>query len=109
MSETSEDSKEHSWSRKKRDQLPRGLFVHPASSPKATSYAIRYVCGAGHVHPEKAGPLKSEAIRRYHERRDESGWCPAVERREARERASADQQREDRRMTFRQYAEDYLL
>jgi site-specific recombinase XerD len=47
-----------------------------------------------------------------HERRgqvrDGSGWCPAVERREARERASADQQREHRRMTFRQYAEDYL-
>ena len=103
---------ERSWSRKKRDELPRGLFVHPSSGRKTSVYGIRYMCGAGHAHQEKAGPLKSEAVRRYHERRgrmhDELGWCPRVERRQACDRVAAEREREARRMTFSKYAEDYM-
>jgi integrase len=112
MSEASAGTSERSWSRKKRDPLPRGLFVHPASTAKSTLYAIRYMCGAGHVHQEKAGPLKSDAIRRYHDRRgrmrDEPGWCPRVKQRQARDRMAAEREREARRVTFGKYAEDYL-
>jgi integrase len=88
------------WSRKKKDAAPRGVFRHPSGA-----WAVRYTCGQGHVHQEKIGPLKSEAIQRYHDRRGrahEPGWCPAVERRAAR----ADARRE--RVTFEQYAADYL-
>lgn len=99
-------------STRKRDALPRGLFVHPASGHKATVYGIRYICGAGHVHQEQAGALKSEALRRYHVRRarvhDEPGWCPRAERRHERERLDAERAREARRITFADYARDYL-
>ncbi len=57
------------------------------------------------MHQEKIGPVKSEAIQRYHDRRGrahEPGWCPAVERRAAR----ADARREH--VTFAAYATDYL-
>jgi site-specific recombinase XerD len=96
------------WSRRKKDQAPRGVFRHPSGM-----WAIRYACGAGCAkHEEKVGPLKSDAKSAYHERRArarrEPGWCPAVERREARKRAQAEEGRERGRMTFRQYAENYL-
>jgi len=92
------------WSRKKKDAAPRGVFKHPSGA-----WAIRYTCGAGCLHKERVGPLKSDAVRIYHERRArvnaEPGWCPAIERHRARAAAQA---AEARRMTFRQYAEqDY--
>jgi hypothetical protein len=101
-----------SWTRRKRDPLPRGIFVHAASAPKAVIYGIRYTCGLGHIHQEKAGPLKSDATRRYHERRgrmrDEPRWCPRVERREAQEHAQAEAERRRGKIPFRRYADDYL-
>ena len=95
------------WSRKKKDRAPRGVFRHPSGV-----WAIRYACGAGcEKHEERIGPLKSDAIRAYHDRRArahaEPGWCPAVERREARERARAEHAKQDSRMTFDTYAGDY--
>jgi len=96
------------WSRKKKDAAPRGVFRHPSGA-----WAIRYACGAGCAkHEERIGPLKSDASRAYHDRRArahaEPGWCPAVERREARERVRAEKTRQRTRMTFPQYGEDYL-
>ncbi len=92
---------ETTWSRKKKDAAPRGVRRLPSGV-----WAIRYTCGAGHLHKEKVGPLKSEAIRAYHHRRAraqrESGWCPAVEREQTRAEAARP------RVTLRQYAADYL-
>jgi integrase len=92
------------WSTKKKDTSPRGVSRHASGV-----WAIRFVCGAGCMHKERVGPIKQDAIRTYHDRRkrahDEPGWCPAVEREQARADARAVQAR---RMTFRQYAEqDY--
>jgi integrase len=88
------------WSRKKKDNAPRGVFRHPSGV-----WAIRFTCGAGHLHKEKVGPLKSDAIRAYHDRRGrahaESGWCPRVERDEARVAATP-------AITFTTYAERWL-
>jgi len=76
-------------------------------------WAIRFACGAGCKHKERVGPLKSEAIRLYHERRNraqsEPGWCPNAERREARAVARAASVKASHRVSFKQYAEgDYL-
>jgi integrase len=99
-------------STRKRDPLPRGLFIHPSSTERTRVYAIRFVCGACHVHQEKTGPLKAEALRRYHKRRgrvhDQPGWCPLTERRHEQERAAADRAREAQRITFREFAHDYV-
>jgi hypothetical protein len=54
----------------------------PPRGPPAPSgvWAIRYTCAAGHIHKEKVGPLKSEAVTAYHKRRQQargtSGWVP---------------------------------
>jgi site-specific recombinase XerD len=76
---------------------------------RAGVWAARFTCGAGHIHQERVGPIKSDAIRVYHARRSrthsEPGWCPAIERRAAAARA-ADQQR--RRVTFGQYVPVYM-
>lgn len=90
--------------RKKDSDLPRGILR------LGRAYGIRFTCGAGHIHEEKVGPIKGDAVRAQAARRArvyaEAGWCPAAERRQARELARAAQAR---RMTFRQYAEkDYL-
>jgi integrase len=81
--------------------------VHPSGA-----WGIRYVCGAGHIHKEKVGTLKSEAIRRYHERRGRShrepGWCPTIEHQREREHAESERETESRRLGFRAYAEEYL-
>ncbi len=91
----------------KRDDAPRGVFRR---APKL--WAIRFVCGQGHTHEETMGALKGDAVRFHAARRqqvhEDPAWCPAVKRCEARERARAEQERERRRMTFRQYADDYL-
>ena len=108
MSElASETRKAGNWSTKKKDDAPRGVRRHPSGV-----WAIRYVCGAGHVHKEKVGPLKTDAIAGYYESRQrarhENGWCPLVERGQAKERVRADRERERRRVTFRAYAEQYI-
>jgi site-specific recombinase XerD len=94
------------WSRKKKDAVPRGVFKHPSGV-----WAIRYACGAGCAkHEERVGPLKGDAIRAYHERRArayvEPGWCPRREREAARQQAIAERQRECSRVTFEDYARD---
>src|SRR5689334_15038603 len=95
------------WSRKKKDRAPRGVFRH-----RSGMWAIRYACAAGcEKHEERVGPLKSDAIRAYHDRRarahSEPGWCPAVERRAAREKAREEHARERGRLTFAEYATDF--
>jgi len=99
------------WSRKKKDPAPRGVFLHASSTAASRVWAIRFACGQGHIHEERAG-LKEDAKRRHAARRqrvyDDPAWCPALERREVRERVRAEQERAARRVTFRQYAEDYL-
>jgi integrase len=96
------------WSRRKKDAAPRGVFRH-----RSGVWAVRYACSAGcSKHEEKVGPIKSEAIRIYHQRRaralGEPGWCPAVERQHARERSQVERERERLRVTFRDYATNYL-
>lgn len=97
-----------SWSTRKKDQAPRGLFRHPSEE-----WGVRYTCAAGRIHQEKAGPIKTVALRVYHDRRarahDEPGWCPREERRQARERALVERQSEARRLTFGEYGEQYLI
>jgi hypothetical protein len=96
------------WSTKKKDNAPRGLFRHAGGG-----WGIRYTCGAGHVHEEKVGPIKGDALRAQATRRArcyaEPGWCPARERHQARERAHVDAAQAATRITFRQYAEDSYL
>ncbi len=96
------------WSRKKKDAAPRGVFVHRSSTAKARIWAARFTCAAGHIHEERVGPLKSAAIRVYHDRRartlDQVGWCPALERQQERARAIA-AEAEAKPLTFGQYAE----
>lgn len=95
------------WSTKKRDTAPRGVYRHPSGM-----WAIRFTCGAGHIHKERVGPLKTDAIRAYHDRRsrahNEPGSCPQVEAGRERERARAERLREQARVTFREYASAYL-
>ena len=95
------------WSTRKKDTAPRGVFRHVSGV-----WAIRFTCGAGCIHKERVGPVKSDAIRAYHDRRarahDQAGWCPIAERRQSRERARADQARERSRLLFAEYANQYL-
>jgi integrase len=93
------------WSRKKKDPAPRGVFLHPSATPKVRIWAIRYYCALGHRHKEKIGPIKTAATNAHHDRRArvrrEPGWCPAAERRQARAHALT-------RVTLRTYSTDYL-
>jgi site-specific recombinase XerD len=93
---------------RKKDNAPRGVFRHPSGA-----WAIRYACGAGCAkHEERIGPLKSDAIRAYHDRRarahSEPGWCPAVARRRSREKARAERAAQRARVTFEEYGKDYI-
>jgi site-specific recombinase XerD len=96
------------WSRKKKDDAPRGLFRHGGGG-----WGIRYTCGAGHIHEEKVGPIKGDALRAHAARRArgyaEPGWCPASERTQAREQAQAAATQAATRITFRQYADQLYL
>lgn len=100
-------SGKRTWSRRKKDTAPRGVRKHPGGG-----WAIRYACGAGCIHKEKVGPLKSEAIRLYHERRNravtEPGWCPRIETRQERERVRAERARERARLTFAEHTPDFI-
>src|SRR5215470_16258648 len=93
-----------SWSTRKKDKAPRGVFRHESGV-----WGTRYTCGAGHVHEERVGTVKSDAVSTYHKRRarakEAPGWCPAVERQQARSAAKAEQARQ---MTFRQWAREYV-
>lgn len=97
------------WSRRKKDPAPRGVFRH-----RSGVWAVRYTCGAGHVHQEKIGTLKSDAIGTYHERRakahDEPGWCPKVAQREARVASQQEALREEQTqaVTVQHHAERWL-
>jgi hypothetical protein len=95
------------WSTRKKDAAPRGVFRHASGV-----WAIRFTCGGGCIHKERVGPVKSDAIRAYHDRRarahDQPGWCPIAERRQTRERARADAARERGRLFFAEYAKQYL-
>src|SRR5262249_47471384 len=106
MNNSSPENRDHNT--RKRDNAPRGGFRH-----RSGLWAARFTCGAGHIHEEKVSPLKSDAIRTHAARRqrahEEPSWCPADERREARAQLRTAEERNRRRMTFRQYAEDYLL
>jgi integrase len=66
------------WSRKKKDRAPRGVFCYPDKT-----WGIRYVCGRGCRHEEKVG-LKSAAVEVHGERRAlirrERAWCPVADR-----------------------------
>jgi hypothetical protein len=66
------------WSTRKKDPAPRGVYRHPSGD-----WAIRFTCGAGHIHKQRVGRVKSDAIREHDERRirarREPGWCPTVE------------------------------
>src|SRR5437667_12792741 len=92
------------WSRRKKDRAPRGVFRH-----RSGVWAVRFTCGAGHVHQERVGPLKSDAIRAYHARRgrihQKLGWCPRVELDQTRAQG---QQQATASLTVRQYAERWL-
>jgi site-specific recombinase XerD len=98
-------NKRGKWSTKKKDLAPRGVFKHPGGG-----WAVRYFCSGAckFAHKEKVGPLKSEAMRLYHERRSrahsEPGWCPVTELKKARDRVSAERARERARVTFADYA-----
>jgi integrase len=96
---------QRAWSRRKKDDAPRGIRRHPSGG-----WAIRYTCGAGCLHKEKVGALKNDATRLYHERRNrarsEPGWCPVVDTRQARQRVQAAEARERARVTFASYATD---
>jgi len=105
--EANPTTKPRGGSRKKRDAAPRGVRRHPSGV-----WAIRYCCEVSCVHKERIGPLKGDAIRAYHDRRrrahEEPGWCPSVERQRQQEQAEAAQVREAKRVTFGQYAQEYL-
>lgn len=91
----------------KKDKAPRGVF-----RDSRDAWKIRFTCGAGHIHEQKVGRLKEQAVDTYHERRkkthDDPGWCPRVERRRKREEERAKQEVEMRRMTFKEYADDFI-
>ena len=101
-------TKKPRWSTKKKDHAPRGIFRHAGGG-----WGIRYTCGAGHVHEEKIGPIKGDALRAHSTRRArfyaDPGWCPARERHQARALAQAEAAQEAKRVTFRQYAEGVYL
>jgi integrase len=94
------------WSTRKKDKAPRGVYRHSSGD-----WAIRFTCGAGHIHKQRVGRVKTDAIRERDERRTraqrEAGWCPTIESQHERERVRAEQAREKARMTFSDYAKQY--
>lgn len=105
--ETEERRIRRPWSTRKKDPAPRGVFRHPSGE-----WAVRFTCGAGHLHKEKVGRIKTDAVQTYHDRRgralSEPGWCPQAEREAERARARAEEARRKARMRFKDYAQVYL-
>lgn len=97
------------WSRRKRDKAPRGVY-----QPRKGLWGIRFACGAGcpFPHKELVGPVKGDAIRAYHERKQRAhaqpGWCPRKERGEALTERRLERERERRRVTFDSYCDDFI-
>jgi len=103
------DGTRSAWSTRKKVKAERSLWKR---SPKDPWWRIRFTCGLGHLHKERVDTVKGHAETRLAERRAraarEPGWCPVLEKEQARAQALADAARERRRITFSQYAEDYL-
>src|SRR5438132_1095576 len=95
------------WSTRKKDVAPRGVYRH-----RSGMWAIRFTCGAGHIHKEQVGRVKSDAIDARSERRArarrEPGWCPLVEARRARDEAKESKRREEARVSFAEHTRDFI-
>src|SRR2546426_7913520 len=95
------------WSTRKKDVAPRGVYRH-----RSGMWAIRFTCGAGHIHKEQVGRVKSDAIDARSERRArahrEPGWCPLVEARHARDQAKESKRREEARVSFAEPTRDFI-
>jgi site-specific recombinase XerD len=100
-------STRRAWSTKKKDKAPKGVCRHPSGG-----WAIRYTCGAGHIHKEHVGRVKQDAKDARDERhlraKREPGWCPVVEMQHARAQAKEAQRRERARVSFSDHAEDFI-
>src|SRR5262245_1800368 len=95
------------WSTRKRDKAPRGVYQH-----KSGMWAIRFTCGAGHIHKEQVGRVKTDAMDIRNERRArghrEPGWCPLKESQQARAQAKEAQRRERARVSFADHTKDFI-
>src|SRR2546427_7529550 len=95
------------WSTRKKDVAPRGVYRH-----RSGMWAIRFTCGAGHIHKEQVGRVKSDAIDARSERRArarrEPGWCPLGEARRARDQAKESKRREEARVSFAEHTRDFI-
>jgi len=60
-----------SWSTRKKDKAPRGVYRHVNGD-----WAIRFTCGAGHLHKERVGRVKTDAIDIRNERRSRAHRKP---------------------------------
>ena len=93
------------WSTRKKDVAPRGVYRH-----RSGMWAIRFTCGAGHIHKEQVGRVKSEAINWRNERRARSRREPGplVEARRARDQAKESKRREQARVSFAEHTRDFI-
>ena len=93
------------WSTRKKDVAPRGVYRH-----RSGMWAIRFTCGAGHIHKEQVGRVKSEAIDWRNERRARSRREPGplVEARRARDQAKESKRREQARVSFAEHTRDFI-
>src|SRR5262245_46006983 len=97
------------WSRKKKDDADRGVYLH-----RKGLWAVRFICGARcpYPHKEVIGPVKRDATLTLYARKarakQEPVWCPRAEREQAKTAAKAKRVREAQRVTFAQYSDDYL-
>jgi site-specific recombinase XerD len=107
MGEESVQRTRDPWSTRKKDKAPRGVYRHPNGD-----WAIRFTCGAGHLHKEQVGRVKTDAIDIRNERRArahrEPGWCPLTEAQQARADAKEAQRRERARVSFNDHAQDFV-
>jgi len=75
-------------------------------------WAIRFTCGAGHIHKEQVGRVKTDAMDIRNERRArghrEPGWCPLKESQQARAQAKEAQRRERARVSFADHTKDFI-
>ena len=95
------------WSRRKKDDAPRGVRRHPSGG-----WAIRYVCGHGHIHRERIGRVKQDAKDAHDQRRlrarTDPAWCPAIEAHNIRVQVKDAERRERSRVTFAEHAVDFI-
>src|SRR5262249_54291204 len=76
-------------------------------------WGIRYACGLGCLHKVTVSTIKGDAVRTYHERKarahQDPGWCPTLERQQARAQARLAEAQQRQRRTFQQVAADYRI